>query len=158
LAGVAVREAIAARTGVEAKLKWPNDLLVNGRKLAGILTEADPPIFAVIGIGMNCSTQEFPPDLVATSLSLEGAKRLDRADVLAAIVLQLDRVLGDPVGGLEMWREASATLGSSVRVTHADGRTIEGRASDVSGSGALVVETPQGPVTLVSGEIEHLRT
>jgi BirA family transcriptional regulator, biotin operon repressor / biotin---[acetyl-CoA-carboxylase] ligase len=158
LAGVVIRDAVEARTGVAARLKWPNDLLVNGRKLAGILTEADPPHFAVIGIGMNCSTREFPAELAATSLSLEGAKRLDRADLLAAIVSHMDGVLSDPGAGLQRWREASATLGSEVRITHADGSIIEGRAVQVSESGALIVEAEQGPVTLVSGDVEHLRT
>ncbi|MFP5224622.1 MAG: biotin--[acetyl-CoA-carboxylase] ligase [Actinomycetota bacterium] len=158
LAGVAVRDAVEARTGVAARSKWPNDLLAGGRKLAGILVEAEPPRFAVIGIGVNCSTREFPAELSATSLSLEGALRLDRADLLAAIMRHLDAILDDPEAGLQRWRETSATLGTRVSVTHADGRVIQGVATEVSPSGALVVETEDGPVSLVSGEIQHLRS
>lgn len=156
IAGVAVVDAVRARTGVEAGLKWPNDVLVAGRKLSGILVEAEPPALAVIGIGLNASTTQFPDDLVATSLALEGALRLDRADLLAEIVTALRVTLADSSRTMARYRERSVTLGQRVQVLQGTS-TMTGVAVHIEEDGALVLDTEHGPQRVHAGEVTHLR-
>jgi BirA family biotin operon repressor/biotin-[acetyl-CoA-carboxylase] ligase len=151
-AGVAACDAIRARAKVEASLKWPNDLVTARGKLGGILVEAEPPAFAVVGLGVNVSHTAFPPGLEATSLALEGAQRLDRADLLAHALRGFAAALGDPGAALARYRELCATLGRRVRVQRRGG-DVEGIAEDVDASGALVVDG--APVQ--SGDVVHLR-
>ena len=107
IVGVACVEAVRARTKVDCMLKWPNDLMVGERKLGGILVEAEPPRFAVAGVGLNATATDFPDDLRTppTSLAVEGAMRLDRADLLAAILRAFADRLGDPVDALARYRD-----------------------------------------------------
>jgi BirA family biotin operon repressor/biotin-[acetyl-CoA-carboxylase] ligase len=154
LAGLAAAEAVEARAKVSADLKWPNDLLVRERKLGGILTEAELPDFAVIGLGLNVSTMAFPPELVATSLGLEGAVRLDRADLLAHILAGFDAALADPDAALDRYRGRCVTIGQRVRVERSDGRTIIGQARAVVETGALDVDGEQ----VAAGDVHHVRS
>ena len=146
LAGVAACDAVRERTKVDAHLKWPNDLVTANGKLGGILVEAEPPGFVIVGLGVNVSHLGFPPGLRATSLVLEGALRLDRADLLAATLR------GFASANLDRYRELCATLGQRVRVERTNG-DVEGVASDVDESGALVVDG----VAVRSGDVVHLR-
>jgi BirA family biotin operon repressor/biotin-[acetyl-CoA-carboxylase] ligase len=95
-AAVAVAEAVARVTGVEARLKWPNDVVVGGRKLAGILLESrsDPAPVVVIGVGVNLRQRAFPEPLAsrATSVALEGGRALAPDVVLAAVLEDFDAV------------------------------------------------------------------
>lgn len=157
LAGLAVAEAIQDRTGVIPNLKWPNDLFARNRKLAGLLLEAEPTSFAVIGVGVNVATTSFPEGIVATSLALEGALRLDRADLAAAISLHLRGVLEDPDAGLERYRARSSTLGSRVRVEQ-DAEIFEGEAVAITHEGALLLALDDRTERLVrAGDVVHLR-
>ncbi|NHN40325.1 biotin--[acetyl-CoA-carboxylase] ligase [Halorubellus sp. JP-L1] len=163
----AVATANAAReVGVDAGIKWPNDVLVptddgDTRKLAGILTEmegeADRVSWLVVGIGVNVdvSTAELPPD--ATSVTVEGGTADRRA--FAQRVLEGFHVLtsGDPSDVLPAWRERALTLGQRVRVD-TPGGVVEGVARDVEFPGALVVETDDGDVRVTAGDCEHLRS
>lgn len=146
LAGVAACEAIIARTMIEARLKWPNDLITARGKLGGILVEAEPPEFVIVGLGVNVSHLGFPPGLHATSLALEGAQRLDRADLLAATLQRFDAAT------LEHYRELCVTLGQRVRVQthHGD---VEGTATGIDDDGSLLVDG--APVR--TGDVVHLR-
>jgi BirA family biotin operon repressor/biotin-[acetyl-CoA-carboxylase] ligase len=150
-AAVAVSDALPA----EAAIKWPNDVWIHGRKVAGILVEGRPQEgWAVVGIGLNVSTEAFPAELadVATSLRLAGIE-VDAESVLAAVLRSLDEWLGAPPARvLEAWRERDALKGERVRWTGG-----EGIASGIDDSGALVVETSAGPVTLDAGEVHLLR-
>lgn len=156
LTGLAAAEAIEARTRVQPQLKWPNDLVVADRKLGGILCEADPGNWAVLGIGINVSGA---PDVeqAATSLAAAGALRLDRADLAAAVLTAIDRVLAEPDASLERARARSATLGRGVRALRLDGTTTEGVAAAIEDDGALRIDTPDGPVIVHAGDVEHLR-
>lgn len=166
LAGVAVAEAVADVTGVEASLKWPNDVLAGGGKLAGILAQtADEAV--VLGIGCNVSTTsaELPTDS-ATSLALCGVREVDRTALLAAMLTQLDaRVAqwadcnGDAAscGLTATYRRLCDTIGASVRVTISDGNVVEGVAEDLDEIGRLVVRTPTGSQTIGAGDVEHVR-
>jgi BirA family transcriptional regulator, biotin operon repressor / biotin---[acetyl-CoA-carboxylase] ligase len=148
-AAVAVCEALP----VDAAIKWPNDVWIEGRKVAGILVEGRPQEgWAVLGVGVNVTTESFPPELEgrATSLRLAGASATVEA-VLADLLRSLDRWLGAPSERVfEAWRARDALKGERVRWS--DG---EGIADGIDGSGALVVQTRNGPVTLDAGEV-HL--
>lgn len=150
-AAVAVCEALAP---VEAAIKWPNDVWIERRKVAGILLEGRPQEgWAVVGIGLNVRTREFPPELreTATSLALEGAE-MSVGDALDALLPELDRWLGArPAEVLEAWRARDALNGERVRWSAG-----EGTAAGIADSGALVVETDAGArVELDAGEV-HL--
>jgi BirA family biotin operon repressor/biotin-[acetyl-CoA-carboxylase] ligase len=148
-AAVAVCEALP----VDATIKWPNDVWIDGRKVAGILVEARPQEgWAVLGIGLNVTTESFPPELNATSLRLEGAA-LSPDEALTFLLSELRNWVSRPQAEvLTAWRSRDALLGRPVRWSNGG---KEGVAAGVDDSGALVVETVDGRVTLDAGEV-HL--
>jgi BirA family biotin operon repressor/biotin-[acetyl-CoA-carboxylase] ligase len=149
-AAVAVCEALP----VDAGVKWPNDVWIDRRKVAGILVEGRPQEgWAVLGIGLNVSTTSFPPELaeIATSLHLSGTET-SRDQVLADLLRSLSKWLSAPPGAaLSAWRSLDALKGERVRWS--DG---EGTADGIDDSGSLLVQTENGPVTLDAGEV-HLQ-
>jgi BirA family biotin operon repressor/biotin-[acetyl-CoA-carboxylase] ligase len=154
-AAVAVSEACEALGARRALIKWPNDVWIDRRKVAGILLEGRPQEgWAVIGIGLNVATREFPPELseTATSLALAGA-RATVDDARAALVPALDRwTTAPPAQVLEAWRVRDALRGERVRWQRG-----EGTAAGIADSGALVVDTDDGErVELDAGEV-HLQ-
>ena len=148
-AAVAVSEAVP----LEARIKWPNDVWIDGRKVAGILVEGRPQEgWAVLGVGLNVTTEEFPPELNATSLRLAGAD-VSPAAALASLVDALRLWLPRPRSEvLAAWRSRDALVGRTVRWSNGSN---EGTAAGVDDSGALIVETRNGRVTLDAGEV-HL--
>jgi BirA family biotin operon repressor/biotin-[acetyl-CoA-carboxylase] ligase len=150
-AGVAVCEALPLR----ALVKWPNDVWIGGRKVAGILVEGRPlEGWAVLGIGINVSMSEFPAELedMATSLRREGLN-IGIEEVLSRLLVSLDRWLERPPAEvLAAWRTVDALRGSDVR--WAAGR---GRAVGINAAGALLVDTSSGRVALDAGEVHLLR-
>jgi BirA family transcriptional regulator, biotin operon repressor / biotin---[acetyl-CoA-carboxylase] ligase len=153
-AAVAVCDACAP---VECRIKWPNDVWIGERKVAGILVEGRPQEgWAVLGIGLNVTTAEddFPPELRATATSLAAAGEPPALEeVLAALLRSLESRLAErPESILAAWRERDALRGRRVRW---DGG--EGTAAGVSDGGALVVETDTGHVELDAGEVHLLR-
>jgi BirA family biotin operon repressor/biotin-[acetyl-CoA-carboxylase] ligase len=170
LAGVALVETVRRQSELDAVLKWPNDLLVDDRKCAGILAEAvpEPTAAVVLGIGLNVtlSEAELPrPD--ATSLLLAGAAHTDRDPLLRGVLRALSdwyrrwtALGGDPdASGLrDGYRLHCATLGRRVDVALPGGGTLAGTASDVDGDGRLVVVGRDGSLTPVAaGDIVHVR-
>lgn len=145
---------------IHCTIKWPNDVWLDGRKLAGILVEGRPQEgWAVLGIGLNVATtaDEFPAELRenATSLAVaaqeEGPPAIER--VLANLLATLDTRLGDnPDTIVASWRERDALSGRTVRWNGG-----EGTAAGIDESGALIVATPSGRVTLDAGEVHLLR-
>jgi BirA family biotin operon repressor/biotin-[acetyl-CoA-carboxylase] ligase len=150
-AAVAVCEAIPA----EAAIKWPNDVWIERRKVAGILVEGRPQEgWAVLGLGVNVTTHEFPPELaeIATSLRNAGIET-SRDQVLDDLVRSLTNWLGAPPAEvLGAWRGRDALKGEQVRWAAG-----EGTADGIDDSGALLVQTDDGPVTLDAGEVHLLR-
>lgn len=159
-------------TGVEASIKWPNDLLSNGKKICGILAEssaenATGPAeerrldYVVLGMGMNANLD--PADLGVsdrgvTTIRSELGRDVELLDLLRALLSNLEVELGrieDFGAVLEEWRNLNCTLGENVRVRRF-GETIEGRAIDLAQDGALLLATPRGTVRVFEGEIEHL--
>jgi BirA family transcriptional regulator, biotin operon repressor / biotin---[acetyl-CoA-carboxylase] ligase len=172
LTGVAVAAAVRSTAGVAAGLKWPNDVLVRDRKLAGILAEQSPDgDVVVVGVGLNVATPQdalpvSPTGLPATSLLVEGAD-VGREPLLTEILRSLERwYLGfradpDPArsGLLAEYRAACATLGRQVRVELPAGRVLAGTAEDIDHGGRLLVRpagaTSATPVS--AGDVIHLR-
>lgn len=163
LAGLAVCRAVRGLTGCEAKIKWPNDIVIGGRKVCGILTEMAAEIdridFVVVGIGVNVNSTAFPEPLrrKATSLLLESGRPVRRVAVLQDILLQFETLLkrnaeSDPA----FWEEYKArcvSLGRRVGFTRR-GAPARGTAVDVSPQGELIVLLPDGTREAVtSGEV-----
>jgi BirA family biotin operon repressor/biotin-[acetyl-CoA-carboxylase] ligase len=178
LAGLAVSDGIRQEADLPADLKWPNDVLVLGRKVSGVLAERvetpDGPA-VVIGMGVNVHlTAEELPVPTATSLALVlaelglGAFPLHRTSIISTTLRSLERILrrweevADVPGigseGLALaYRERCATLGREVRISLSDGTAVDGVARDVDASGRLVLETADGPRTFAVGDVVHLR-
>lgn len=171
IAGAAMTRAVAAQlkgTGNTAGLKWPNDVLVDGAKISGILAEvvAADPEAVVIGAGVNTRMQEA--DLpVATAISF-GALNLDcdddrlLADYLTALDEQLGALVaadGDAAGSgvLAAVEELCTTLGSEVSVALPDGTHLKGRAQRIDAAGRLVVTTASGEQAVSAGDVVHVR-
>jgi BirA family transcriptional regulator, biotin operon repressor / biotin---[acetyl-CoA-carboxylase] ligase len=157
-AALAVCEACEQSAPVRCEIKWPNDVWVERRKLAGILVEGRPQEgWAVLGIGLNVSTaeDEFPDELrgLATSLNAASGERTSPGEVLARLLSALEARLDTSPGEIvAAWRERDALRGQTVR--WAGG---EGTATGIDDSGALMVETSSGRVTLDAGEVHLLR-
>ncbi len=161
LAGVAAAEAIGEESGLAVALAWPNDLLLNGRKVAGILAESfasrDGGAMVILGIGVNINQARFPDNLAAraTSLALESGRQFDREKLLKTLLLRLEgwyhRWGAEGFAPVrEAWRQGSGTLGQ--RVTVEEG--IGGIAVDLAEDGALIVQTDSGgTVRVLAGDL-----
>lgn len=174
MAAVAVARAVQSVTGLRPSLKWPNDILIGDRKLGGLLCEssvAGPArTFVVIGIGLNVNTEResFPEEIreIATSLAAEAGRPFDRAPLLAALLSELeahaDAILTRPPETfLSGYARLCSTLGRRVRVSLADGKTIEGQADSLAPDGSLRIIRDQvqggGLLEVRAGDIIHLR-
>lgn len=154
LTGLAVATALRERAGVEAVLKWPNDVLLGERKVCGVLAEVPVAGAAVLGIGLNVTTtrEELPHD-AATSLRLAGASTTDRDTLLRAVLRSLGAVLADVDAARQGYRALCSTIGAPVRVELPGDRAVEGTAEAVDDDGRLVVDgTPYA-----AGDVVHLR-
>jgi BirA family biotin operon repressor/biotin-[acetyl-CoA-carboxylase] ligase len=163
-AGVAVREAVRRSCGLSAQLKWPNDLLVGSRKLAGLLAEGarigTPDAAITIGVGLNLHPASYPLEVEAraTSLAREVSGPVDRGAVLAAMLEQLHDTLARlDAGGagdiLQMWRAASP-LSVGTLVEWSDGTASHrGLTAGVDDAGALLVGTANGVERILGGEL-----
>lgn len=152
--GLAVATALREHADVDAVLKWPNDVLIEGRKVCGVLAEVPVTGAVVLGIGLNVSTRasELPPDR-ATSLRLAGASTTDRGTVLRAVLRSLAQVLDDVEAAQLRYRERCSTLGAAVRIELPGGTSVVGLAEAVDEQGCLVV----GGVAYGAGDVVHLR-
>lgn len=156
MSGIACCLAIRDVAGLATEVKWPNDIVISGKKLGGILTEvksmAGKISFAIIGIGINVNVplEGFPPDIrgIATSIRNETAKKHSEDDLIAGILRELDLWIaileekgGEPV--LDEWRRLTTMLGRTVSVTL--GReTFAGTAEDLDEQGRLILRLPSG--------------
>jgi BirA family biotin operon repressor/biotin-[acetyl-CoA-carboxylase] ligase len=167
--GVAVADALTAVGGVPGipvGLKWPNDVLVDGGKLAGILAEvAAPAPVVVLGLGLNVTlTADEAPDPAATSLLMLGSSATDRnvlaRKILSELALRIDawRTAGGADGALVAdYQHYSLTLGSRVRAILPGGREVVGTAHVIDETGRLCVDTGGETVPISAGDITHLR-
>ena len=166
-AGLAVTDAIA-HLGVDARLKWPNDVLAGGGKLAGILAEVEPAapgpgVAVVLGIGVNLRIDAFPEGVAGASLhrllapSPPPTPEELLAVLLPALAARLRALEGGGIGALlPDWRARAVGLGGPV-VAETPGGRVEGRAVDIDADGALLVETAAGTVRLLAGDAHFIQ-
>ena len=163
LASLAVVRCIETVTSLKPQVKWPNDVLINGRKVCGILIESgvrqNIVDFAIIGIGVNVNLRlsDFPEILpTATSLSDELGRNVSRLDVIRQLLIEIERLyLTLQTGGslYEEWRDRLVTLGKRVRVTWSETR-YEGVAESVARDGSLLLRRLDGSLTkIVAGDV-----
>lgn len=168
VAAVALAETLR-EAGVHASIKWPNDLLVEGKKVAGILTELSADTervhFIVLGVGvnLNATPQDFPPEVaaLATSAMLARNQKVPRALFTAALLTKLEAWLDTwtqegfgPVR--DAWRQLSSTLGVEVLV-RGEQQELRGLAEDIDESGALLLRVGDKLERVLAGDVEQLR-
>lgn len=165
-AAVSVAEAIAQETALPVKLKWPNDVLWQGKKLCGILCElvarTKTEYYIVIGIGINVNQQlqEFPPELhdKAISLAMIARAPVDGASLLSTVLqnLQNNCALLESEGFARIrdkWKTWNCVLGQAVSVQQQGKELYHGIAEDITMDGALQVRTPEGVTQVIAGDV-----
>jgi len=162
MASVAVAKAIRKLYGLKAELKWPNDVLIAGKKVCGILAEMEAEVDAVnfvnlgIGINVNASISQYGGK--ATSLRDELGRGISRREFLSTLLTEIaaQESLLTGNGLLEEWKILSATLNREVRIV-APGEEITGRAVDIDASGALILRSEDGSLrSAIAGDCIHL--
>ncbi len=170
VAGVAVAETVEKFSGLRPALKWPNDTLLRGRKVSGVLTEVETQGkkvgFVVVGIGvnLNCPKEVFPRDLQerATSLYIETGEPVDRVAFTAELLQRMEKhyfsFLRQGLAAVHaLWESYSCLAGRKV-VVEDGGRRIEGRVSGLDQEGALVLEGEEGKrLRVLAGEVTLVR-
>ncbi len=152
------------RFNLRAEIKWPNDIMYDGRKLVGILTEMSAEVervnFIVVGIGINVNVErnEFPENIrdVAASLSEMNGGNLNRAEFFYAVLEEFDRLFAQNDFGevFKIWRKYNITLGRNINVVEADsGEIFTGKAIDIAEDGALIVDIGGEVKTFYAGDV-----
>jgi len=162
-AATALARAITLQCGIVPEIKWPNDILIRGKKIAGILTEMSAEVDHLkevilgIGIDVNLEAGEFPPALrkIATSIRIESGQMVDRAELAVAILRELDRDYDRIKRGefdvvAEQWQEHCTTIGSQVSIRVGE-RVIRGRAEALDADGALLLRGQHGHLERITG-------
>ena len=165
IVATAVAKGIRNTLDIPADIKWPNDILVSGKKIAGILVELtgepDAPSKAIIGTGINVnqSIQDLPKELVerATTLYELTGERIDRkalfSELLEEVTDHFERLKYGTKDILNIWKAYSCTLGKEITVKQVS-RTVTGRAIDIDEGGALILDTNHGRERVLSGDIQ----
>jgi BirA family biotin operon repressor/biotin-[acetyl-CoA-carboxylase] ligase len=166
-AGLAVCSAIQqVNSRLDADLKWPNDILIGGKKVCGILTEMNAEAtrvrYIVVGIGINVNQSSFPKELQATSLRLVTGSEWSRVELVAALLKSLDREYRELLENsgaresiLRRFAESSSwTQGKAVRIEE-NGSALEGTTEGLDSRGFLLVRTPKGLQTVLSGTVRE---
>ena len=163
MASVAVATTIRKLLGLKAELKWPNDVLIEKKKVCGILAEMDAEMdivnFVNLGIGINANTSILQLEKTATSLKHALGKKISRKEFFSALLMEIERQqpLLMKAELLEEWKELSVTLNKYVRIL-SPGEVIVGRAIDIDMTGALIVKERDGSLKkAVAGDCIHLR-
>jgi BirA family biotin operon repressor/biotin-[acetyl-CoA-carboxylase] ligase len=167
-AGLALALAIKEMTGIESKTKWPNDCLIDGKKVGGILLELSAELdrinFVIVGIGVNVnhSEKDFPKDLAstATSIKIKVGHNISRLSLLTSFLEKFERIYLDfKKNGLSPHREMIKSFSSLLeeKVTVKFGKEkIEGMAEDIDDNGSLVIRTKKGERVVTAGEVTVL--
>ena len=160
---IALRRAIALLTGLKPEIKWPNDILIRGKKVSGILTELSAELDQVqhvilgIGVNVNLNPSDFPPDLrrLATSLKAELGRPVSRPELAVTILRELDKDYARVTSGqfaavADEWEQHCTTLSHEVVIT-IGGRQLRGRAESLTDDGALLLRTDHGRLERIIG-------
>ena len=161
ISATALRRAIKTVCSVTADIKWPNDILIGGKKVCGILTEMSAEVdrvrHVILGIGVDVNQTEFPAELrkLATSLKIEAGEEISRAELATEILRELDADYARVCAGkfsevADEWESACVTIGKSVTV-HIGDRKFRGRAESLDDDGALLVRTEHGHLERIIG-------
>jgi BirA family transcriptional regulator, biotin operon repressor / biotin---[acetyl-CoA-carboxylase] ligase len=169
MAGLSMQAAIQAQTGLSVDLKWPNDLMIRGKKVGGILTEmhAEPAQvrFVIVGIGLNVNQEKFPDDLgqIATSLRVEAGRQQSRLELLVRLLREFEndynRLLREGVASVTQRFEAASSFarGKRVQVTNGAG-AFTGTTAGLGPEGLLQVRRDDGQVvTVIAGDVAEAR-
>jgi BirA family biotin operon repressor/biotin-[acetyl-CoA-carboxylase] ligase len=163
MASVAVAKTIGRLFGLRAELKWPNDVLIEGKKVCGILAEMDAETdvinFVNLGVGINANTPITQLGEMATSLKDALGKEISRKKLLSSVLTEIakQQALLTQEDLLEEWKSLSVTLNKQVRIV-APSEVIVGRAIDIDTSGALIIREEDGSLrSAVAGDCIHLR-
>jgi BirA family biotin operon repressor/biotin-[acetyl-CoA-carboxylase] ligase len=163
MAAIAVAATIRKLFGLKAQLKWPNDVLIAGRKVCGILAEMDAEMdvvnFVNVGIGINANNSVAPFHETATSLKDVLGREISKKEFLSALVAEIERwqPLLMKADLLKEWKELSATLNKEVRVVSLS-EELTGQAIDIDATGALILKARDGSLrTVLAGDCIHLR-
>ncbi len=162
-AAVAHIRAIKSETGLEPEIKWPNDILISGKKVAGILTELSGEldriryVIAGVGVDVNLAASDFPTDLrkTATSLRIEAGRAIGRPELAAALLRALDETYAELTAGrfaavADEWEANCSTIGRAVVIRTGE-RRIQGQAESLDEHGSLLLRTEHGHLERVTG-------
>jgi BirA family transcriptional regulator, biotin operon repressor / biotin---[acetyl-CoA-carboxylase] ligase len=162
---VAVASAIRTTCGLEAGIKWPNDILISGKKVSGLLTEMSAEqdrirhIVLGIGVDVNMEMGELPPEVrsITTTLAVESGAKINRTELLQQVLRDLERwyqmFLSNHADVLEEWKKLNMTVGSRITVSGA-GEELDGLAQGVDSDGRLIVRLDDGAVrTVAAGDV-----
>jgi len=165
VAGLAVCNVVKEITALDAKIKWPNDIVVNGKKVCGILTEMSMEIseidYIVVGIGINVNTDEFDTEILdmATSLKKEAGKAFSRKQLLQNILLEFEKLYdifmktGDLTNLIEKYNERSINMGKYVKVINGN-NVLVGKVENIDKEGQLIIITDNNEKhVIISGEV-----
>jgi BirA family transcriptional regulator, biotin operon repressor / biotin---[acetyl-CoA-carboxylase] ligase len=159
LAGASMAEAARDVAGVDARCRWPNDIMVGGAKVGGILAESsleDSEVgYVVVGVGINLVVPSGVEDATGLGSTADAGALLTGFMRAFREGYPLDRDRGAHT--LARWRALSATLGTDVEARFTDGTTVRGRAADVDEHGGLIIERADGRTSVTTGEVVHLR-
>jgi BirA family biotin operon repressor/biotin-[acetyl-CoA-carboxylase] ligase len=162
MASIAVATTIRKLFGLKAELKWPNDVLIEGRKVCGILAEMDAEMdvvnFVNVGIGINANTSVPQFEKTATSLKDMLEREISRKEFLSALLVEIERRLPLLMKAdlLEEWKKLSVTLNKDVRIMSL-GEEVIGQALDIDATGALILKGKDGSLrTVLVGDCIHL--
>ncbi len=163
---VAVARAVERETSMPVECKWPNDLLLKGRKVCGILLESSMDrerlAYCIAGVGLNVGQQSLHPDIAAraTSIRRETGKDVDRAKLLLGILREMDFLYQDVAAHrfervLDEWHSRCTMFGKKISILQHDHR-VDGSAVGLSAEGGLILKTAQGTQTVFAGDVTLL--
>lgn len=163
--GLAICKAIREVTGLPAYIKWPNDIIINGKKVSGILTEMSAEVqrinYVVVGIGINVNIASFSKEIepIATSLKLEGKQRYNRKDIIVSLLTIFEEYYNlyirdcSLIAIIDEYKELCITLQNDVKIIEREGSYLA-TPIDIDKTGALIVENKIGERKIItSGEV-----
>ncbi len=161
MAAVSVARAIRSLFNLEAKLKWPNDVLIRGKKVCGILAEMEAEMdvikFVNLGIGINANNPISLYEVGATSIKEELWRDISRKELLMCVLNEIEKrrsLLGEEI--ISEWKALSSTINKKVRIIMQD-EVVEGEAIDIDTDGALILRTDKGIRRIIAGDCIHLK-
>lgn len=161
MAAVSVARAIRSLFNLEAKLKWPNDVLIRGKKVCGILAEMEAEMdvikFVNLGIGINANNPISLYEEGATSIKEELGRDISRKELLMCVLNEIEKrrsLLGKEI--ISEWKALSSTINKKVRIIMQD-EVVEGEATDIDTDGALILRTDKGIRRIIAGDCIHLK-